>query len=101
MSDEALTAEYGPEIKRQVDFTEDRLFPLGWGLIYRVVCAPKDWDDDRIGDDLSMRDPPGTSVNRWVVSDNESAANHKQWAHPTNRKQCPDCEGSWHVLMNC
>lgn len=94
-------AEYGPDITPRADLSEDRLFPLGWGLIFRVVCAPKSWDDKRISDDMSMRDPPGTSANRWVVSDEESVAGHKQWDHPTNRKQCPDCPDRWHVLMNC
>lgn len=99
MTMDALTAEYGPD--RGVDLTEDRLFPCGWGLIYRVVCAPKTWDDERISDVMSAKDPPGTSVNRWVVTDDEAAAKHEQWAHPTNRKQCPDSDHRDHVLMNC
>ena len=87
--------------KAQIDFSEDRIFPCGWGLIYRVVCAPKSWDDERISDDVSLNDPPGTSANRWEVTSDESAANHEQWAHSTNRKQCPDCADRWHILMNC
>lgn len=98
---DAMTAEYGPKLTPPVDLTADRLYPYGWGLIYRVVCAPKSWSDERIGDDMSMCDPPGTSVNRWVVTNNSAAAKHEQWAHKTNRKQCPDCEHRDHVLMNC
>lgn len=90
-----------PAESKVVDFSEDRVFPLGWGLVFRVVCAPKSWSDERIADDVSANDPPGTSVNRWEVTDDGSASEHHQWAHPTNRKQCPDCQDRWHVLMNC
>ena len=77
---------------QKIDFTEDRVFPVGNGIVYRVVCAPRSWSNDKISDDVSTKDPPGTMANRWVVADDEMATDHHQWKHPTARKQCPDCE---------
>ena len=84
---------------KTVDLNEDRIFPCGWGLIYRVVCAPKSWSDERISDVMSAEDPPGTIANRWVVSepDDERTDTFKG----VNRVQCPDCDHREHVLMNC
>ena len=52
-----------------VDLTQDRLFSLGWGLVFKAVCAPAAWDAERVSAEATREDPPGTSVNRWVVSD--------------------------------
>lgn len=83
----------------------DEILPLGWGLIYRVVCSPAKFTDQEISEDVSAKDPPGTSVNRWEVSSDESAANHPNWSEfsgsTTARAKCPDCECRVHVLMNC
>lgn len=81
------------------DLTEDRIFPCGWGLLFRVVCAPKSWSDDKISETVTREDPPGTFNNQWVVSepDDERTDQFKG----VSRIQCPDCENRWHVLMNC
>lgn len=84
---------------KQVDLTEDRLFPFGWGLIFRVVCAPKSWSDDKISETATREDPPGTMANQWVVSEPDD--DRTDAFKGVNRVQCPDCENRWHVLLNC
>lgn len=96
---EEVEADPAAENAPGVDFTEDRLFPVGWGIIYRCVCAPKSWSDDRISDELSAKDPPGISAGRWVVSDPDDTRDDK--FKGVNRVQCPDCADRWHVLCNC
>lgn len=87
------------------DLTSDEIFPLGWGLVFRVVCAPKGKTDEEISDAVTAKDPPGTMNNRWIVSSDESAAAHAQWCEAykvtTARAPCPDCADRVHVLMNC
>ncbi len=46
----------------KVDLTKDRVFPLGWGLVYRAVCAPASWTPEQVAADVTKNDPPGTSV---------------------------------------
>lgn len=84
-----------------VDLNEDRVFPVASGLIYRVVCAPSTWSDDRISEAVTAASPPGTINNRWEVSSAKAASKHRQWQHETARKPCPDCDHRVHVLMNC
>lgn len=82
-----------------VDFTEDRCFSLGWGLIFRAVCAPKSWDAERVSNDATRENPPGTSLNRWEISEPDSDRDDAfKGANPI---QCPDCEDRWHWLLNC
>lgn len=82
-----------------VDLTEDRLFPLGWGFIFRVVCAPSSWSPEKVSEELTKSDPPGTSANRWVVSepDDERDGDFKG----CNHIQCNDDKNRTHWLMNC
>lgn len=81
------------------DFTEDRLFFVGTGIIDRVVCAPKSWSPERIAEDVTRRDPPGTTVNRWEISDARPRPDTP--FDNTNHAQCPDCDGRMHWLLNC
>ncbi len=74
-----------------LDLTEDRLFPLSMGIFTCAVCAPKSWDANRIGEQVARDSPPGTSLNRWVVSSDQ----------PKEDTQCPDDVGRIHVLLNC
>ena len=76
---------------------DDILF-LSWGLIYRTVCAPNSISDEEISEFVSKEDPPGTSFNRWVVSDPEE---RDDMFDGVNRIPCPDCAKRSHVLMNC
>ena len=94
-----------PKQGEKVDLDSRKVYPLGWGLIYRGVCAPADMTNEELGNIVSRNDPPGTSLNRWEVSSDETAADHPNWSEQsgskTARAQCPDCEGRVHVLMNC
>lgn len=82
----------------EVDLTEDRLFPLGWGLISRAVCAPKSWSAEKVAEAATTQDPPGTSVNKWVISE---AHERKDVFNETNCIQCPDSDDRRHWLLNC
>lgn len=99
-----MTKEW-PTQGDEIDLESDVVYPMGWGLIFRVVCAPERFDDDAISDIVSRNDPPGTSVNRWVVCPDERAEEHEQWVEQTGvktaRAPCPDDPGRCHVLMNC
>ena len=85
----------------EVDLTEDRLFPLGpWTLIYKAVCAPKSWSGDRISEEATMQDPPGTSANRWVITTPKNEG--EGVFSTTNPIPCQDCpEDRRHWLLNC
>lgn len=79
-----------------VNLDEERLFYLGTGLIYKCVCAPKSWDGERVSAEATKADPPGTSGNKWVVSDG-STLNEPQ----DNPQPCRDCENRQHWILNC
>lgn len=81
-----------------VDLTEDRLFPMGWGLVFRCVCAPKSWSCDRVAAQATADDPPGTSLNEWVISDPEERSDD---FNGVNNLPCPDDENRTHWLINC
>jgi hypothetical protein len=84
--------------KNDVDLSQDRLFSLGWGLIYRVVCAPKSWSADRVSETATRNDPPGTSLNRWEVSEPRE---REDPFNNYNNVQCPDDPDRVHWLINC
>lgn len=84
--------------EQKADLTEDRLFPVAWGIVHCVVCAPKDWSADRISDEKTRADPPGTSVNRWVVSEPRERSDQ---FNGVNQLPCPDDPNRIHWLMNC
>lgn len=81
-----------------VDLTEDRIFSLGWGLVYRGVCAPKSWSPKRVAEEITREDPPGTSANKWVIS---NPGERDDEFNGVNHIQCPDCPDRWHWLLNC
>ncbi|MFZ3193816.1 MAG: hypothetical protein WA154_11510 [Moraxellaceae bacterium] len=81
-----------------VDLTADRLYPLGWGLIFRCACAPTSWSPERVGDEMTAMDPPGTSANRWVVSEPSERGDEYD---NVNQLPCPDEPGRTHWLLNC
>jgi hypothetical protein len=83
---------------KKVDLTEDRLFPCGWGLIYRVVCAPKSWAPEEVGEEATRMDPPGTTANRWEVSEPRE---RKDAFDGINHVDCPDDCNRVHWLINC
>lgn len=89
----------------KVDLDGDKIYSLGWGLIYRVVCSPKKHSNETISDCVSFNDNPGTSVGRWEVTSDEGAKSHPNWSEASGseeaRAQCPDHPERHHVLMNC
>lgn len=81
-------------MSEKVDLAEERLFPIGpWGLISRWVCAPKSWSPERVGQEATRNDPPGTSGG-WVVSGNDADT-------PEHPQPCPDCDDRQHWIINC
>lgn len=84
---------------KAVDLSEDRLFPVGWGLLFKCVCAPNSWSAERVAEQTTREDPPGTSANRWVISDPDDERDDA--FKGVNRLPCPDDAGRTHWLLNC
>lgn len=84
--------------EKKADLSKDRLFWLGWGIVYCTVCAPKSWSAEKVGYEATLDSPPGTSVNRWVVS--EPRERKDNW-DGINQKPCPDDPERVHWLLNC
>jgi len=87
-----------PPAEIEVDLSEDRLFPCGWGLLYQVVCAPKSWSAERIAKEVTHQNPPGTSSDKWVISVPEK---RKGKFNKKNCIPCPDAPNRQHWLLNC
>lgn len=83
-----------------VDLNSEELYPVGWGLLFKVVCAPSAWTPDQVSEEATRQDPPGTSVGRWVVSEPDSRDDEFDGV---NRLPCPDCASRTrtHWLVNC
>lgn len=86
--------------KPDVDFSEDILLSLGVGLLFKAVCAPASWDADRVSEEATKNDHPGTSANRWFVTDVDSLDAYHAFKSG-NPQQCPDCADRRHWLVNC
>lgn len=84
-------------IEPGTDITEERLFSLGFGLVYRWVCALASWDAARVGREATQNDPPGTSANRWVATDVPTDGVDAS----ENPVPCNDCAHRRHWLINC
>jgi len=83
-----------------VDMKAERLFQISWGLIYKVVCAPKHWTAEQVSAEATKNDPPGTSQNRWETTNPESLDDD----HPFkagNPLPCNDDDDRRHWLVNC
>lgn len=80
------------------DLTEDRLFSLGFGLVFKCVCAPSSWSAERVSDEATKADPPGTSANRWEVSEPREREGD---FNGVNKLPCPDDPNRTHWLLNC
>jgi len=73
---------------------DNKAYRISWGLIYCAYCVPKSWSDDRISEEVSKLDPPGTSMNKWVCTEASSD-------NPEVKAQCPDDPEREHRLLNC
>lgn len=83
---------------QKADLTEDRLFSLGWGLIYCAVCAPRSWSAEKVAEEKTLVDPPGTSANQWVISEPRE---REDVFNNTNNVDCPNDPNRVHWLLNC
>ena len=81
------------------DFDSDQLLWLSWGLIFRTVCAPKSWTPERVAKEVTKKDPPGTSLNEWVIS--EPDPDRDDDFKGVNVLPCPNREDRQHWLLNC
>lgn len=86
------------EAKPEVDLTEDKVFPLGWGLVFCAVCAPAHWTPEEVAADVTRNNPPGTSLNEWIVSEPRERDDD---FNNTNCIECPDDPNRKHWLLNC
>lgn len=91
-----MTVEAGTDMKAE------KLFTLHWSLIYKVMCAPKAWDAEKVSAQATADDPPGTSANRWVCSDPSTMDLPDD--HPFkagNPCVCNDDPDRRHWMVNC
>lgn len=84
---------------KKADLTEDKLFSLGFGFIFKLVCAPKTWSPEKVSDEATRMDPPGTSANRWVIS--EPDPDREGDFKGVNNLPCPDDCNRTHWMVNC
>jgi hypothetical protein len=82
-----------------IDLKEDRLFHIRETLIHKCVCAPKGWSAERVSDEATRMNAPGTSANRWVVSDPGTMDDDNPFK--TNPLPCNDDPERVHWLLNC
>lgn len=83
------------------DLTADELYIVKTHIIYSVVCAPVDWDKDKVENEANVKlGNPGTSFGRWVIS--EGTAVNEAWLETEdgNPGKCTE-EHRCHWLLNC
>lgn len=85
--------------KHTVDLSQDRLYSCWAGLIYGVVCAPKSWPPEKVSEEATRMNPPGTTLNKWVVSHPDEREGSV--FDGTNCVPCPDSPDRVHWLVNC
>ena len=83
---------------KNLDLTEEKLFWIASGIVYSVCCCPTAWDAQRVGHEATVKNPPGTSANRWVVSDPQERSDDFSGR---NTMPCPDDPERTHWLINC
>lgn len=88
-------------VAEDVDMKADRLFHIQTHIIYKIVCAPKAWTGDQVSDVASRENPPGTSANRWVVSDLSDSDQEDNPFKSSNPQPCNDDPDRVHWLLNC
>ena len=86
--------------KPAVDLTEDKLFFLGWNLLYCPVCAPASWTCEQVENAATRENPPGTSRNRWVMTEAKDDERLGPFSG-NNPHPCPDAPGRMHWLLTC
>jgi hypothetical protein len=87
-------------VEAGVDMKADKLFTISYGLIYKCVCCPAGWSAEQVSDRATAEDQPGTSANRWVVTDTSSFDDD----HPFksgNPQPCNDDPDRRHWVVNC
>lgn len=77
---------------------EDKALAVSWGIVFCVWCCPKAWSAERIGEEVTRKHPPGTSLNQWVVSEPRE---RKDDFNGVNQLPCPDDPNRVHWLLNC
>lgn len=81
-----------------VDLKSNEVFPVGWGLIYCVWCAPKSFTAEEVQTKVNAKDRPGTSLNEWVISEPKERDDS---FNGVNSNPCPDDADRTHWLLNC
>lgn len=72
---------------------DDVLYHLHTGIVFIAVCAPADWDAEKVQAETNTKGRPGTSANEWVISESTD--------EQTNPVTCPENPNRKHWLLNC
>ena len=83
---------------KKLDLTQEKLFWIAPGIVFSVCCCPSHWDAGRVGHEATKANPPGTSVNRWEVSEPRE---RDDLFSNVNQLPCPDDPNRTHWLINC
>lgn len=87
--------------EKKVDLEADELYLASEGLIYRVVCAPKSWDAQRVQDETNAKfGRPGISNNEWVITEGDTLNEKWMETEDGNPGKCTE-EHRCHWLLNC
>lgn len=75
---------------------ENKLYHISERLIFRVVCAPKDWSKEKVlEENLKKFGAPGTSAG-WIISKDENLPDGD-----TNPIKCDESDSRVHWALNC
>lgn len=83
------------DTNEEVTTTFDGIYSLGAGLVAMSVCAPADWDEEKVEAAANRENPTGIG-SRWTISEDEEFASGE-----TNPHECQDAPGRKHWLLNC
>lgn len=86
-------------MSEEIDLDNDEIYILFEGLLFRGVCTPKSWSEDKVQQETNENfGRPGTSNNEWVISKGDALESS---GYNKNPVKCPDLDDRLHWILNC
>lgn len=82
----------------EFDCEKDDVIPIGWGLMFNVICTPNHWTHEQAAARFTALHPPGTTRNKWVPSE---SMERSDGFNGVVQRPCPCCPNRIHWLVNC
>lgn len=76
-----------------LELEQDVLYHLETGLTHILVCAPANWDAQKVQSETNAKGTPGTSANEWIIAESS--------AETTNPCSCDQELHRKHWLLVC